>query len=162
MSFFARQCRSKFWTMDKIKRKLCWLQLQKDHYSNTFWTKSDVKKISLWADECLNPSQWGGGSPPAPPSTYWSTISTQFEIRSSPLVTFNFKTLPKHRLTQFWNFLAQIWEKCDRRQVVRIGFDKKIGKIWFFSIFFQINHTFSVWNWILWEKCFLLRYCMLK
>ena len=39
---------------------------------------------------------------------------------------------------------------------------KKNLKNWFFSIFFQINHTFSVWNWIVCEKCFLSRYCMWK
>ena len=41
-------------------------------------------------------------------------------------------------------------------------FWKKNRKNLIFFKFFQINHTFSVWNWILYEKCFLLRYCMLK
>ena len=37
-----------------------------------------------------------------------SVISMWVKITSSPLVTFNFKTFPKHRQTQFLNFLAQI------------------------------------------------------
>ena len=48
----------------------------------------------------FNPNQCGG-APRAPPSRYRSAISTRFEITSSPLVTFNFKTFPKHRQTQF-------------------------------------------------------------
>ena len=57
-----------------------------------------VKKVALVVD--INPSQCGG-APRAPPSRYRSAISTRFEITSSPLVTFNFKTFPKHRQTQF-------------------------------------------------------------
>ena len=84
-----------------------------------------------------------------------SLISTWIEIMSSPLVTFNFKMFPKHRLTQISNFLVQIWKTRGRRQVVSIDFDKKKLKIWFFNFFFQTNYIFSVWNWILCEKCFL-------
>ena len=58
-----------------------------------------------------------------------SAISTWTEIMSSPLVTFNFKMFPKHRLTQISNFLAQIRETRGRRQMVSIDFDKKIEKI---------------------------------
>ena len=43
----------------------------------------------------------GGGAPRAPPSRYWSAVSTWFEITSSRLVTFIFKTFPKNRATQF-------------------------------------------------------------
>ena len=78
-----------------------------------------------------------GGAPRAPPSRYWSALSTWFEIMSSPLVTFNFKMFPKHRLTQISNFLAQIRETRGQRQVVSIDFDKKIEKIWFFQFFFK-------------------------
>ena len=66
-----------------------------------------------------------------------SAISTWIEIMSSPLVTFNFKMFPKHRLTQISNFLAQIRETRSQRQVVSIDFDKKIEKIWFFQFFFK-------------------------
>ena len=70
-------------------------------------------------------------------SRYWSTISW-FEIMSSPLVTFIFKTLPKHRATQFWNFLPEILKICNQRQLVSINFEKKkSNKIWFFQIFFK-------------------------
>ena len=68
---------------------------------------------------------------------YLSAISKWFEIMSSYLVTFNFKTFQSYRQTQFWNFLAQIWEIGWWRQVVSINFDKKIGKIWFFQFFFK-------------------------
>ena len=73
-----------------------------------------------------------------------SLISTWIEIMSSPLVTFNFKMFPKHRLTQISNFLAQIRETGGRRQVVSIDFDKKIKKYLISSFFLQTNHTFSV------------------
>ena len=92
---------------------------------------------------------------------YPSAISRWFEIMRSPLVTFDFKTLPKHRQTPFFNFLAQIWEMCIWRQVVSIDFDKKLEKFDFFQFFFK-QILFLVWIWILCEKCFLLRYCMLK
>ena len=45
----------------------------------------------------LNPNKGGGGVAATPPSRYASAISTPLEIMSSPLVTFNFKTFPKHR-----------------------------------------------------------------
>ena len=66
-----------------------------------------------------------------------SAISKWIEIMSSPLVTFNFKMFPKHRLTQISNFLAQIRKTPGRRQVVSINFDKKIEKNWFFQFFFK-------------------------
>ena len=71
------------------------------------------------------------------PRRYWSAISTWFEIMSSPLVTFNFKTFPKHRRTQFLNFLAQIWEMRVWRQEVSIDFEKKKEKIWIFQFFLK-------------------------
>ena len=86
---------------------------------------------------CFNPNQCGGGAPRAPPSRYRSAISTRFEITSFPLVTFNFKTFPKHRRTQFLNFLAQIWETGVWRQEVSIDFEKKNEKIWFFQFFLK-------------------------
>ena len=78
-----------------------------------------------------------GGAPRAPPSRYWSAISTWFEIMSSPLVTFNFKTFPKHMRTQFLNFLSQIWETGVWRQEVSVDFEKKNEKIWFFQFFLK-------------------------
>ena len=78
---------------------------------------------------------WGGLL--EPPSRYRSAISTRFEITSSPLVTFNFKTFPKHRRTQFLNFLAQIWETRVWRQEVSVDFEKKNLKIWFFQFFLK-------------------------
>ena len=78
-----------------------------------------------------------GGAPRAPPSRYQSAISTRFEITSSPLVTFNFKSFPKHRPTQFLNFLAKIWETGVWRQEVSTNFEKKKEKIWFFQFFLK-------------------------
>ena len=48
----------------------------------------------------FNPNR-AGGVAPTPLGRYASAISRPFEIMSSPLVTFNFKTFPKHRQTQF-------------------------------------------------------------
>ena len=45
---------------------------------------------------------------------------------SSALVTFNFKTFPKHRRTQFLHFLAQSWETRVRSQEVSVDFEKKL------------------------------------
>ena len=56
---------------------------------------------------------------------------------SSPLVTFIFKTFPKQRITQFWNFLPEIWKVCNQRQLVSIDFEKKIKKIKFLNFFFS-------------------------
>ena len=65
------------------------------------------------------------------------------EIMSSPLVTFNFKTFPKDRSSQFLNLLAQTQETHGRRQVVTIALDKTHQM---FSIFPHTNHTFLVRN----------------
>lgn len=81
-------------------------------------------------------------------SRYWSAVSTGFEITSSPLVTYIFKTFSKHRGTQFWNFLPEIWNIYNQRQLVSFNFERKY-KNFTFSHFFQINLTFCVWNWIL-------------
>ena len=56
---------------------------------------------------------------------------------SSPLVTFSFKTFPKHRQTQFWIFMAHLWEMCRWRQLVSIDFDKKIRKNRLSQFFFK-------------------------
>ena len=66
-----------------------------------------------------------------------SAISTWTEIMSSPLVTFNFKMFPKHRLTQISIFLAQSSETHGGRQIVSINLDRKIEKIWFLKFFFK-------------------------
>ena len=87
-----------------------------------------------------------------PPCRYWSNVSTWFEIMSSPLVTYIFKTFPKDRATQFWKLLPQIWKNCNQRQLVSINFEK-YWKNLIFCFFFPINHTFFVWKWILCEKC---------
>ena len=86
---------------------------------------------------------WGGGSS-SPPSRYRSAISTWFEIMSSPLVTFNFKTFPKHRRTQFLNFLAQIWETRVWRQEVSADFEKKMKKFDFFNFSWNKSYFFCL------------------
>ena len=85
-----------------------------------------------------------GGAPRAPPSRYRSAISTRFEITSSPLVTFNFKTFPKHRRTQFLNFLAQIWETPVWRQEVSVDFEKKNWKNDFFNFSWNKSYFFCL------------------
>ena len=97
-----------------------------------------------------------GGAPQAPPSRYRSAISTWFEIMSSPLVTFNFKTFPKHRRTQFLNFLAQIWETGVWRQEVSINFEKKKNKFDFFNFSWNKSYFFclklnSMWKMLSFE-----------
>ena len=63
---------------------------------------------------------------------------------SSPLVTFNFKTFPKHRQTQFLNFLAQIWETGIWRQEVSIDFEKKKKKFDFFNFSWNKSNFFCL------------------
>ena len=62
---------------------------------------------------------------------------------SSLLVTFNFKTFPKHRWTQFLNLFAQIWGICNWRQQVSIDFHKKKWKFDFFQFFFKQIISFN-------------------
>ena len=88
-------------------------------------------------------SVWGGAFPPI---RYQSAISTQFEITSSPLVTFIFKTFPKNRATQFWKFLPQIWKICNRSQLVSINFEKKLKKFEFFAFFSNESYFFLFEN----------------
>ena len=47
----------------------------------------------------FNPNKGGGGPSGPPPCRYPYAISKRSEILSCPLVTFNFKTFPKHRQT---------------------------------------------------------------
>ena len=92
----------------------------------------------------VNPSQcgWGASQAPRPASTYWSAVSTWFKIMSYPLVTFIFKTFPKHRKTRFWNFLPEIWKIQKSAWILK----KKIEKIDFFFFFFQKNIVFLFEN----------------
>ena len=142
----------------KITLGITTLECARRHKSSQNDTKLMISSLSrrsqcthgyLWVSwEPLNPiltlTSGGGGFLEPPSSSYWSTISTQFEIMSSSLVTFNFKTFPKHRQTQFLNFLVQIWETRVWRQEVSIDFEKKKWKSLIFSIFLETNHTFSV------------------
>ena len=52
-----------------------------------------------------------------------STIFTWIEIMSSPLVNFNFKTFPKHRLLQSSIFFAQIFrDALSKTQALALSF----------------------------------------
>ena len=104
---------------------------------------------------------WDGGSSSLA-RRYWSAFSTWFEIMSSYLLAFIFKTFSMHWVTQFWNFLPEVWKNCNQRELVSIGFEK-IKKIFFH--FFSNKPYFFVWNEILCEMCgffffffFFLRY----
>ena len=87
---------------------------------------------------------------------YLFTISKWFEIMSSLLVTFNFRTFPEHRLTQFSNFFAQIGKFCNFRQKVSIDFHTKKEKLDFFQFFlkeiilFLLEFEFYVKNAFFW------------
>ena len=63
---------------------------------------------------------------------------------SSPLVTFNFKTFPKHRRSQFLNFLVQIWETRVWRQEVSVDFEKKMKKFDFFNFSWNKSYFFCL------------------
>ena len=84
---------------------------------------------------------------------YLFTISKWFEIMSSLLVTFNFRTFPEHRSTQFSNFLAQIWKFCNWRQQVNIDFHKKKLDFYNFSSkksYFLLEIEFYMKNTFFW------------
>ena len=72
-----------------------------------------------------------------------SALSTWIEIMSSPLVTFNFKTFPKHRSTQFSIVMAQIWEML-WRPMVSINYDKKSKRFDFFNFFSNKSYLFCL------------------
>ena len=75
---------------------------------------------------------------------------------SSPLVTFIFKTFPKNRATQFWNFFSQIWKICNRIQLVRKIFEKKILKFDFFAFFSNKSYFFCLKLNSMWKMRFFL------
>ena len=65
------------------------------------------------------------------------------DIMSSPLVTFDFKTFPKHRSTQFSIVMAQIWEML-WRPMVSINYDKKSKRFDFFNFFSNKSYLFCL------------------
>ena len=94
-------------------------------------------------------------------SRYRSTVSMWFEIMSSPLMTFIFKTFPKHRAIQSWNFLPEIWKLCNLRQLESIDFQNKTKKCDFSTFFKNKSFFFCLKLNSMWKmRC--LRYCILK
>ena len=76
---------------------------------------------------------------------WWLLISKRFQSIGQLRFEFFYNNFQKFLVQHTWS--ASILKK-------------KIKKLLFFQ-FFCKNHTFSVWNWILHEKCFLLMYNML-
>ena len=72
------------------------------------------------------------------------------------MVTFQFKPSNKSWKSHFWNFFRQLWKKCHWIQLVRIIFDKKMGKTFFFwiflkqKIFFMAKFEFYMKNAFFW------------
>ena len=94
----------------------------------------DKSKVNLTLKEATHPI----------PRWKLSIISCCSEIMSSPLVTFNVKTLPKHRRSQFLNFLAQIWETRVWRQEVSFDFEKKNFKNDFSNFYWNKSYFFCL------------------
>ena len=102
------------------------------HFSKI--SKTNSKNDFSWTIQTLTlTSVCRGMGPPR----YRSAVSMWFEIMSSSLVTFTFKSISKRRETQFWNFLPEIWKICNQRQLVSIDFEKKNQKSLIFSHFFK-------------------------
>ena len=78
-------------------------------------------------------------------SRYLSVVSTWFEIMSSPFMTFTFKTFPKHRATQFWDFLPE------RLKSWSVSILKRYQKIWFFLTFSNKLFLFCLKLNFMWE-----------
>ena len=92
----------------------------------------------------LNPKKTGGGGSDTPPSRLSSAISSSFMVTCSYLVTFQFKPSNKSWKSHFWNFFRQLWKKCRWNQLVRIIFDKKTEKTYFFEFFW--NKKYFSWQ----------------
>ena len=92
----------------------------------------------------LNPKKTGGGVSDTPPSRLSSAISSSFKVTCSYLVTFQFKPSNKSWKSHFWNFFRQLWKKCRWNQLVRIIFDKKMEKTYFFEFFW--NKKYFSWQ----------------
>ena len=59
------------------------------------------------------------------------------------MVTYIFKTFSKHRGTQCWNLLPEIWNIYNQRQLVSINFERKY-KNFIFSCFLKDKSYFFV------------------
>ena len=103
-----------------------------------------------------------GGGPADPPWRYISrdaSVDGPMELKFHDFVSFYICYVPLRPLFKknFWKF-----EKSQKNfSIVPTSkgphFEKKILKL-FFSNFFAINHTFSIWIWILHVLSFLLMY----
>ena len=112
----------------------------------------DKSKVNLTLKEATHPI----------PRWKLSIISCCSEIMSSPLVTFNLKTFPKHRATQFVNEFAQIWKILRLKTTCKHKFWQIKGKNLIFKFFFLTHNFFFCLKLNSIGKMLFLRFIMMK